>query len=71
MLFLEMPFTPWRLFSAAAGWPVASQQQARRNALVGATALAQRRRERLDVEEYFAARSTSRPAGTTGRQHTA
>ncbi len=53
--------TPWRLVGAAAAWPVTSQQRARRNALVGATALAQLRRERLDVEEYLAGRDAGRP----------
>jgi hypothetical protein len=34
-------------------WHVDSQQIARRNALVASTAMAQRRRERLDVEEFL------------------
>ncbi|WP_304804134.1 hypothetical protein [Nocardioides sp.] len=34
-------------------WPVASQQQARRNAMVAATACAQRRVERQDVADYL------------------
>ncbi len=34
-------------------WPVASQQQARRNAMVAATACAQRRAERDDVADYL------------------
>jgi hypothetical protein len=37
-----------------ATWHVSSQQQARRNALVASTALTQRRRELLDVEEFLA-----------------
>jgi hypothetical protein len=36
-------------------WPVASQQQARRNAMVASTACAQRRVEREDVADYLAA----------------
>ncbi|MGA8256385.1 MAG: hypothetical protein WB767_07390 [Nocardioides sp.] len=35
-------------------WPVASQQQARRNAMVAATACAQRRSERDDVADFIA-----------------
>ena len=35
-------------------WPVESQQRARRNAMVASTALAQRRAEREDVEEFLA-----------------
>lgn len=37
-------------------WPVASQQQARRNAMVASTVCAQRRVERQDVADYLAAR---------------
>jgi hypothetical protein len=56
------------------GWPVGSQHQSRRNALVASTALAQLRQERREVEEFLAvhhhrselrtgsARRTSRPA---------
>jgi hypothetical protein len=47
--------TPWRLVRAAATWPIASQQQSRRNALVASTALTQRRSAINDVEDYFAA----------------
>jgi len=47
--------TPRRLVSAAAQWHVTTQQHARRNALVASTALAQRRMERLDVEEFLTA----------------
>ena len=36
-------------------WSVESQQGARRNAMVASTALAARRAEREDVEEFFAA----------------
>lgn len=41
-------------------WPVASQQQARRNAMLAATACAARRAEREDVDDYLAA--LARPA---------
>ena len=34
-------------------WSVASQQQARRNAMVATTACAQRRVERQDVDDYL------------------
>jgi hypothetical protein len=42
-------------------WPVASQQQARRNAMVAATACAQRRAEREDVADYLATRVPAAP----------
>lgn len=42
-------------------WPVASQQQARRNAMVAATACAQRRAEREDVDDFLAARFAPAP----------
>lgn len=38
---------------AVTDWPVRSQQAARRNALVASTALADRRRERLEVEAFL------------------
>ncbi|HET6626022.1 MAG TPA: hypothetical protein VFG63_06495 [Nocardioidaceae bacterium] len=34
-------------------WPVRSQHVARRNALLASTVLAQRRRERVEVEEFL------------------
>lgn len=37
-------------------WAVSSQLNARRNAMLASTALAQHRAEILDVEEFFAAR---------------
>ena len=43
-----------------AAWHVTSQQQARRNALVASTALTQRRRELLDVEEFLAEHAARR-----------
>lgn len=46
-------------------WPVASQHHARRNAMLAATACAQRRAEREDVADFLAARY--RPA--TEAQH--
>ena len=53
-----------RLGQAISDWPVASQQQARRNAMVALTACAHRRAEREDVASYLAERATrsERPA---------
>ncbi|GAA5153645.1 hypothetical protein GCM10023340_35950 [Nocardioides marinquilinus] len=42
-------------------WPVASQQVARRNAMVAATACAQRRIEREDVADYLAGDDADAP----------
>jgi hypothetical protein len=41
-------------------WAVASQRQARRNAMVAATALTQRRAEAREVEDYLASRGVRR-----------
>jgi hypothetical protein len=41
-------------FDAVRRWPVEAQQQARRNAMVAATALAQRRAELEEVQEFLA-----------------
>ena len=57
----QMQRTPWRLVSAAAQWHLTSQQQSRRNALVASTALTERRRELLDVEEFLAAHADRVP----------
>jgi hypothetical protein len=43
-------------------WAVASQQRSRRNAMVAATALTQRRAESREVEDYLAARAVRRAA---------
>jgi hypothetical protein len=40
-------------------WPVESQQRSRRNAMIASTALAQRRAELNDVEDFLAARGPS------------
>jgi hypothetical protein len=37
-------------------WPQTSQEQARRNAMLAATACTQRRIERQEVEDFFASR---------------
>jgi hypothetical protein len=61
----------WRLVRDLAGWPVESQLQARRNALVASTALAQRRRERAEVEEFLARQRQPLPdsMARTGAAH--
>lgn len=45
-----------RSVDAVRSWPVESQLGSRRNAMIASTALAQRRAELDDVEEYLAAR---------------
>jgi len=55
MSLQQIQRAPWRLVSAAAQWHVTSQQHSRRNALVASTVLTERRRERLDVEEFLSA----------------
>jgi hypothetical protein len=52
----------WRVVRETANWHVTSQHIARRNALVAATMLADRRRERIDVEEFLATRNAARVA---------
>ena len=54
--------TTTQIVRAVAEWPVRSQQVARRNALVGATALADRRRERIEVEEFLKQHLATRAA---------
>jgi hypothetical protein len=49
-------YTPAHLVAAAVRWPVESQQRARRNAMVASNALARRRVERAEVEEFLATR---------------
>jgi type VI protein secretion system component VasF len=44
---------PLLVLEAAAEWGQNSQQQARRNALVASSRLLQRRKERLEVEEFL------------------
>ncbi len=56
---LQMSLAPYavgRLVDPVRRWPVESQQRARRNAMIASTALAQRRAELDDVEEFLAAR---------------
>jgi hypothetical protein len=42
-------------------WPTQSQQGARRNAMIATTALAARRAEREDVDDFFDALTSSAP----------
>ncbi|WP_148574582.1 hypothetical protein [Nocardioides caldifontis] len=56
--------SPRSLVRWALAWPVQSQQQARRNALVAGTALARVRQERDEVEEFLEALARQRAADT-------
>ena len=49
------------LVAAARAWSVESQQVARRNAMVAATACAQRRAERQAVDDFLRARFAPPP----------
>jgi hypothetical protein len=63
MTIQQLRRTPSRLVEAGrwvAAWHVTSQQQARRNALAASTALTERRRELLDVEEFLAVHAARR-----------
>ncbi len=65
MTIHELQRTPRRWWESMAGWHLDSQQRARRNALVASTALVQRRRELVEVEEFLATleeRRVRRPA---------
>jgi hypothetical protein len=53
-----------RVVEKARSWPVDSQQVARRNAMIACTALAARRAEREDVEEYLARVAGARPTAS-------
>lgn len=55
--------TPKQVLTLVSQWPVRSQQVARRNAMVACTALADRRRELEDVEEFLARHAETRAAG--------
>ena len=61
MSLQQIQRSPWRLVSAAAQWHLTSQQQSRRNALLASSALTERRRELLDVEEFLAAHADRVP----------
>jgi hypothetical protein len=66
MTLHRLGHTPWRIVAATATWHVSSQQHARRNALVASTALTERRRELIDVEEFLAAHVANRDDRATG-----
>lgn len=57
--------TAAQLFSTLSQWHVRSQQVARRNALVACTALAERRQELLEVEEFLASHAARAAASKT------
>ncbi|WP_193609220.1 hypothetical protein [Nocardioides lijunqiniae] len=56
---MQVSIAPPAVLGAARGrlhrWSVESQQRARRNAMVAATECAQRRAEREEVDDFFAA----------------
>jgi hypothetical protein len=54
-----------QLVQAVTQWHVRSQQVSRRNALVSSTALAERRRELADVEDFLSAHAAARAARRT------
>lgn len=56
-----------RLVRQVTQWHVRSVQGSRRNALTASTSLAERRRERLEVEEFLAHRVVVQPDGTAVR----
>jgi hypothetical protein len=52
---MHTPATPIAaLIHNLRSWPQTSQEQARRNAMLAATACTQRRVERQEVDDYFA-----------------
>ena len=53
--FKPLPSLVPSLLARLRAWPAASQQGSRRNAMVACTALAQRRAERQDVEDFLTA----------------
>ena len=54
---MALPASPRSLAMSAVravrAWPVASQQKARRNAMLACTSLTQRRMERREVEDFL------------------
>jgi hypothetical protein len=58
-------YTPSQMVATAVRWPVESQQRARRNAMVASNALARRRVELDEVEEFLA--TLVEPEETAGR----
>ena len=56
-----------RQLNQLSSWPVRSQHGARRNALLASSALAQRRRERVEVEDFLRSlRTEASPRRRTG-----
>ena len=55
-----MRVNPAQLFGLLVSWPVRSQLAARRNALIASTALAERRRELAEVEEFLERHAATR-----------
>lgn len=60
---MHLPTFPG-LAAAARSWSVESQQVSRRNAMLAATQCAQRRVERQEVADYFAAMTLARQRPT-------
>lgn len=58
---------PWQSLHHLTGWHVRSVERARNNAMVAATALAARRREHQDVEDFLAAYLARRNAASVRR----
>ncbi|MDQ4053437.1 MAG: hypothetical protein M3237_12165 [Actinomycetota bacterium] len=56
---MHLPTVP-NLAAAARNWSVESQQVSRRNAMLASTQCAQRRAERQEVADYFAAQNAPR-----------
>lgn len=56
-----------RPLDAVRRWPVESQQQARRNAMIASTVLARRRAEREEVEEFLATLGQAPAPGPAAR----
>ena len=60
-------YTPSHLVATAVRWPFESQQRARRNAMVASNALARRRVELDEVEEFLATLAGPEAPETAGR----
>jgi len=56
--------TPAQLIRSFGHWHVHTQEVARRNALVASTALAERRRERVEVDEFLSSLEARSAAAT-------
>jgi hypothetical protein len=63
--------TPWDLARTLRTWPVASQQQACRNALVATTALNQQRYERRELDTVVRRAAARREARLARNARTA